>query len=141
MTWPEPTREKHERFCKTEEWDRVRDARGRTGTHHVTYELGLPDGRTLRTRISHPVDRTGYGPAIWAHILRDQLEVGHDVFWRCVLEGVLPDRGAARSARSGLPADLIHMLIHKVGLADDEVAAMTKEEAVDRMRRYWTEGR
>lgn len=140
MTWPEPTREKHERFCKIEEWDRVRDARGRTGTHHVTYELGLPDGRILRTRISHPVDRTGYGPAIWAHILRDQLDVGADVFWRCVLEGVLPDRGAVRSPRAGVPADLVHMLIHKVGLADEVVAAMTKEEAVDRMRRYWTEG-
>ena len=57
MSWPQSTRQDHEKFCGAEGWGLVRDARGRTGTHHVTYELGLPDGRVLRTRISHPVDR------------------------------------------------------------------------------------
>jgi hypothetical protein len=48
----------------------------RTGTHHVTYELDLPDGRILRTRISHPPGRTTYGPSsLWAHVPRDQLQV------------------------------------------------------------------
>ena len=28
---------------------RVRDGRGRSGTHHLTYELLLPDGRLLQT--------------------------------------------------------------------------------------------
>jgi hypothetical protein len=93
VNWPEPTRERHEQFCKAEEWERVRDARGRTGTHHITYELAIPDGRILRTRVSHPVDRTGYGPSMWAHILRDQLNVTEGVFWACVLDAKLPDRG------------------------------------------------
>ncbi|BCB87816.1 hypothetical protein [Phytohabitans suffuscus] len=48
---------------------------------HVTYELTLSDGRVLRTRVSHPVDRTTYGPSIWSHILRDQLDVTNAVFW------------------------------------------------------------
>lgn len=140
MTRPEPTREKHEQFCKIEGWVRVRDAQGRTGTHHVTYEFAVSDGRILRTRISQPVDRTGYGPALWSHILRDQLDVTGETFWQCVLDGVLPRRGAPEPLRESLPADLVHLLLHRVGLADDDVASMTKEQAIARLQRYWTEG-
>lgn len=140
MSRPEPTREHHAQFCHVEEWQRVRDARGRTGTHHVTYQLPLPDGRTLRTRISHPVDRTGYGPSIWAHILRDQLVVDETAFWACVLDKVRPDRGQHRTPREALPADLVHLLIHRVGLHDAEVASMSKEAAIERLNQYWATG-
>lgn len=141
VSWPEPTRKDHEEFCRTEEWRRVRNARGRTGTHHVTYELSLPDGRILRTRISHPPDRTSYGPSMWRHILRDQLDVTEAEFWRCVQDGVRPDRGVPTPPHTALPAELVHLLITRVGLADEEVAAMSKAEAVERLQQYWTEGR
>ena len=95
-TWPQPTRADHEKFCQVEGWQRVRDAKGRAGVHNVTYELVLWDGQVLRTRISHPPDRTTYGPAIWSHLLRDQLKVDQYAFWACVKEGKLPDRGAPR---------------------------------------------
>ncbi|GAA3370692.1 hypothetical protein GCM10020367_18320 [Streptomyces sannanensis] len=140
MSRPQPDRERHDRFCVVEAWKRVRDARGRTGTHHVTYELTLHDGRILRTRISHPVDRTVYGQAMWRHILRDQLDITEDEFWECVLDDRLPDRGAPPVPKESLPADLVHLLIHRVGLAEEEVAALTKEEAVARLQRYWTDG-
>ncbi|MFJ1753098.1 cytotoxic translational repressor of toxin-antitoxin stability system [Kitasatospora sp. NPDC088134] len=140
MTWPEPTRERHEKFCRVEEWERVRDARGRTGTHHVTYELTLPDGRILRTRISHPVDRTGYGPSLWAHILRDQIEVTEDVFWACVLDAVLPNRGAPVLPREALPAQLVHLLLSQVGLTEEQVAELDKARAIERLNQFWTDG-
>lgn len=140
MTWPRPTREDHERFCKTEGWHLVRTARGGTGTHHVTYELDLADGQILRTRISHPVDRSDYGKKLWAHVLRDQLQVDEAEFWACVRDGTVPDRGALEPPAETLPADLVHLLISKVGLDETEVAAMTKEEAVARLQRYWIEG-
>ncbi|MGV0097003.1 cytotoxic translational repressor of toxin-antitoxin stability system [Streptomyces californicus] len=140
MNRPQPSRERHEAFCTREAWDRVRDARGRTGTHHVTYELTLFDGRILRTRISHPVDRTVYGAGIWGHILRDQLVVSEDEFWDCVLDGRLPNRGAPEVPKETLPADLVYMLIHRVGLAEETVAAMTKEDALARLHQYWIEG-
>ncbi len=139
MTWPQPARERHEQFCKVEGWDRVRDARGRTGTHHITYEFGLPDGRILRTRVSHPVDRTTYGAGMWAHILRDQLDVTEDVFWPCVLDGALPDRGAPEPARDALPVDLVYMLINRVGLTEDQVAELDKAQAIARLQQFWTE--
>jgi len=140
MTWPQPTRQDHEKFCRVEGWVRVRDARGRTGTHHVTYELILKDGRILRTRISHPVDRSTYGPSIWGHILRDQLCVSEAEFWACVRDATRPDRGQPGPPAQALPADLVYLLVNRVGLAESEVAAMKTDEAMARLRRYWTEG-
>jgi hypothetical protein len=140
VTWPQPTREDHERFGLTEGWRPVRDARGRTGTHHVTYELDLADGRILRTRISHPVDRSTYGHSMWGHILRDQLHVDEATFWACVQDKVVPDRGMPTPPPEALPADLVHLLISRVGVDEAEVAAMTKEEAVARLHQYWIDG-
>ncbi|NJC68317.1 cytotoxic translational repressor of toxin-antitoxin stability system [Planosporangium thailandense] len=140
MTWPQPTRQDHDKFCGIEGWTPVRDARGRTGTHRITYELNLPDGRVLRTRISHPADRTTYGPSLWSHILRDQLGVSEEEFWTCVRDGVKPNRGIPEVPPEALPADLVSLLITRVGLADSEVAAMSKAEAVERLNRFWTEG-
>lgn len=140
MSWPAPTRKDHDAFCRVEGWRVVRDARGRSGTHHVTYELDTPDGRTLRTRISHQPDRTGYGPGLWRHILRDQLQVTEEEFWACVQDSTSPDRGAPRRPSGGLPAELVHLLITKVGLDETDVAAMSKDQAVARLQQYWAEG-
>ncbi|QXJ25752.1 cytotoxic translational repressor of toxin-antitoxin stability system [Actinomadura graeca] len=140
MTWPQATREDHDRFCRAEGWREVRNARGKTGTHHVTYELDLPDGRVLRTRISHPVDRSDYGRALWSHILRDQLDVNEATFWACVRDGVPPDRGGFGLPKDALPADLIYLLISKVGLSEPEVARMSRDEAIARLQKHWTEG-
>src|SRR4051794_41203434 len=59
------TRDDHQRFCAVEGWVQVRNARGKPVRHHETYELSLFDGRILRTRISRPVNRTTYGPAMF----------------------------------------------------------------------------
>lgn len=140
MRWPRATREDHERFCRAEGWRRVRDAKGRTGTHHVTYELVLPDGQVLRTRISRPPDRTGYGTSLWSHVLRDQLKVTQDAFWACVRDGTLPDRGVPAAPPQALPADLVLLLLTRVGLSEEEVRRLSRPEAIARLQRYWTEG-
>ncbi|GAB2686961.1 hypothetical protein GCM10027271_57230 [Saccharopolyspora gloriosae] len=138
MKPPRATRADHERFCAREGWTRVRNARGRTGTHHVIYELTLPDGRVLRTRISHPPDRSTYGPSLWAHILRDQLQVSEDDFWACVDRKVLPDRGfPVRSSSESLPAELVRLLVHRAGVPEAEIRTMTKDEAITRLNAYW----
>jgi hypothetical protein len=140
VTWPAPTREARGAFCRTEGWQPARNARGQTGTHHVTYELQLHDGRVLRTRISHPVNRETYGEHLWTHILRDQLDVDQATFWVCVQDGKKPDRGAPEAPPEALPADLVHLLLTRVRLSEAEVAAMSKEEAIARMQRYWAAG-
>lgn len=140
MSWQPATRADHDKFCRTEGWTRVRDATGRTGTHHITYELELPDGRILRTRISHPPNRTTYGPAIWAHILRDQLCVDGATFWSAVRDGVKPQRTQSRPQEESIPAEVVTLLINRVGLTREQVAALTREEAIQRLNRFWTEG-
>jgi hypothetical protein len=97
-------------------------------------ELGGED------RVSHPPDRTTYGPGIWSHILRDQLTVDQEAFWACVQEGTRPDRGAPAIPAQALPADLVHLLLTRVGLTEGEVRGLSKPEAVARLQRYWIEG-
>jgi hypothetical protein len=140
VSWPAPTREAHEAFGQAEGWQLVRNARGKTGTHHVIYELQLHDGRILRTRISHPVNRGSYGLEIWSHILTDQLDVDQAAFWACVRDGIRPDRGAPEPPAGALPADLVHLLLTRVHLSEAEVAAMSKDEAIVRMQQYWATG-
>ena len=53
----------------------------------------------------------------------------------------MPDRGTPTRSSPALPADLVALLISRVGLKDQDVAAMTKDEAIARLQRYWTEGR
>lgn len=126
---PAPTRKHHERFCVTEGWVRVKDARGRAAGHHVTFTLVLPCGDVLRTRISHPVDRSSYAPSMWSHILRDQLRVSAGEFWACVLKGELPDRGGPVVPDSALPLHLVARLVRELGLTRDEVGSLSTDEA------------
>lgn len=130
----------HDAFCRIENWVRVRDARGRPVRHHVTYELSLPDGRILRTRISRPVDTTTHGPSLWRAILRDQLVVSEPEFWACVRDKHLPDRGSPTPAHreNALPAGLVHQLLHVAGVPEAEVRIMTLEQALDAMNAHWS---
>lgn len=116
----------------------VTSATGGRVRHHATYELTLDDGSILRTRISRPIDRTTYAPSMWAHILRDQLQVTEDVFWACVRHGVLPARSvpAPRHPRA-LPLHLLNELVTRVGLTPDAAAQLSLEQAVEALAAYW----
>lgn len=121
----------------------VWDARGRPTQHHITYQLRLPDGQVLRTRISRPADGTTYGARLWTHILTDQLDVQLDVseqeFWACVSDGIPPTRGAQAQEPpvNALPAGLVHQLL-KAGVAETDIAGMTLEQAVAAMSAQWS---
>ncbi|MDQ1648691.1 MAG: hypothetical protein QOG60_748 [Frankiaceae bacterium] len=140
MSGPASRRE-HKRFCDIEGWHTVRNACRKEVRHHLTYELPLSDGRVLRTRISRPQNNDSYGPSLWRAILRDQLEVTGAAFWDCLEHHVLPPRPGREvlPTATGLPASLVHQLKTSLGLADAEIAAMSKEEAVARMATYWSQ--
>lgn len=126
--YPAPDRKAHHDFCVTENWTVVRGVQ-----HHLTFELVLHDGRVLRTRVSRPpTSHTTYGRSIWAHILRDQLEVTEPAFWDCVQHGTLPDRGKLTPPATSIPADVVFLLIRR-GVPESEVLVMTKTEAIERL--------
>ena len=141
VSYPAPTRQDHARFCEVEGWNIVRSGAGKRSTHHETYELTLPDGATLRTRISRPPDRTGYGAALWSHILRDQLQISLEEFWQCVRTGDPPDRSMPPAPERAIPTDLAYLLKTRVGLADEQLARMSRQEAIERAQQYWTTGK
>lgn len=113
-------------------------------THHDTYELDLPDGRVLRTRISRPPDKTTYGARMWAHILRDQLDVTAGEFWACVRDGIIPNRrpdGVPEEVDAAIPLEVVELLTGRVGLTRRDLIGMTKEQAISRLNEYWSTGR
>ncbi|KDA06240.1 cytotoxic translational repressor of toxin-antitoxin stability system [Microbacterium sp. CH12i] len=122
---PAPTREDHDDFCANERWTLVRGAAGKPVTHHKTYELTLWDSRILRTRISRPIDRTDYSARMWLHILHNQLEVTHDVFWLCARDGIVPDRGAPKvlRPRKSVPLYLVRELA-RLGMTEPDILAV-----------------
>jgi len=139
MSFPTPTRKDHQRFCEIEGWTEVGSATGRKGRRHITYEFAIGDGRILRTRISQTPNRSDIGRGLFAHILRDQLNVSEESFWTGVADGVPPDRGGRpATTREPLPAELVHLLTVKARFSDDDVRAMSKAEAIEAAQRYWS---
>jgi hypothetical protein len=53
---------------------------------------------------------------------------------------VKPSRRAVATPAETLPAELAFLLVNRVGLAREQIAAMSKAEAIERLNRYWTEG-
>lgn len=137
MTDLQPWHSAHDRFCRTEGWQPVRDEHSETGSRTVTYELTLPDGRALRSRVVQPPPDRCYGPSVWKHILRDQLQVSEPEFWACVRDGKVPDRGVPKPAADALPVGLVHLLINRVGMPESEVMAMSKDQAIARLTQHW----
>ena len=139
MTARPASRREHQRFCAIENWTEVRNARGTTTGHHIAYELALPDGRVLRTRISRPANSERYGVGLWSHILRDQLDVTESEFWTCVDDRIPPTRSTiVEPPASALPAGLVHQLVHTLGLGASEIATLTLAEAISRLTDHWS---
>ena len=137
---PRPlTHADHRAFVETEGWERRGTARGRGRTgDHVRYVLRLADGDVLVTRVSHGAGSIG-DPNLVAAILRDQLRVTEDDFYRCVRHGVLPPRPQPPTPE--LPADtldakLVRNLMRRVGLSQQEVASLDREGAIARWQDY-----
>ena len=138
---PPATRSDHETFCTTEGWAERKRANVELESHRVNYELPLPDGRILYTRISHPVDMSDYGPSIFGHILREQLQVSAEEFWDCVNNQVLPNRGHIQQVTEAIPLGVIRILTQEAHIPESEVRTMTKAEAVARVAEFYTTGK
>ena len=63
-------------------------------------------------------------------------------FWDCVNDKQIPDRGTkARPDVDHIPTDVIWALLHRVGMSESDIQAMTKEEAISRLTLFWTTGK
>jgi len=82
-----PTWTEVERFCQVDRWREVR----RTG--HLHFEKVLADGTVLRTHRSYAA-RKSMSPGRFKAILRHQLRVTEEQFWRALETGESVDRAA-----------------------------------------------
>jgi hypothetical protein len=95
----------------------------------------------LQTKIS----RGGTGiddPALWKHVLRDQLRVSEEEVWAVLAEKRAANRGVVPLAFDAedetLPAYVIEHLL-RAGLPDDEIMQMSEEEALARVHAVWSQ--
>ena len=124
------------KFCENDAWDPKRK------TDHWRYTKTLPDGRTLRTKVSFGSGEIG-DPGLFAAILRQQLEVSEDEFWRVIRDGGparrIPKPAQAPARPSDLSAATV-LQLRKRGVPLDEIKALKSQaEAEDLLRRVTRE--
>ena len=138
-SWPAPERRHHKTFVETEGWTLRGKVAGGNGDH-FRYELALPTGDLLWTKISHPPGKQGYGPRMWSHILKDQLRVTSEEFWACVENGEIPARSVPKPvAGTGIPIGVVNQLVNRFRVPEAEVMALTKEQAIERLGHLYSE--
>ena len=119
----------HQKYVERDGWiEEPNLARGhrRTGDHR-RYRKDLPDGTTLRTKVSHGLDDE-IGVALFQHILRDQLRTSDERFGE-VVRGVAHVSEPPPPQAQTIPGWLVQRLLLTVGLREDEIGAMTADEA------------
>lgn len=138
---PQPTHRQLRRFCEIDGWEETKSARGKTPDHY-RYRKVLGDGQILRTKVSH-----GSGsiedPRMWARIWKEQLGLtSEQQFWEALQSGEAAARHdvASTAEPEHVPRELFWQLVHRVGLTEREAAALSKEEAVQRMSDFWLSG-
>ena len=128
-------------YVEQDGWTQERShARRRSSTgDHWRYSKEQPDGPTLRTKVSHGV-RDEIGPSLFGHILRDQLRVDEATFWAVVHGRTAPDVAGAATAPP-TPGWLVQRLIVTVGMSEDDVRALSAEDAAAAWEAFQTRER
>lgn len=118
-----PTFAELKRFCEQDRWDSKRR------TDHWRFTKKMPDGTLARTKVSFGAGQLN-DPKLFAAILREQLRVSADEFWRVV------DRGGPAIRRlpitpempAELPAWLVGQLM-KEGAKTDVLKGLSEDDA------------
>lgn len=113
-----PTWGEIERFCRIDGW---RESRC---TDHVFFEKVLADGTVLRTHRSFASDKT-MSPGRFQAILRNQLRVSEDDFWRALATGEAVARPSEPpAAEAALPAYVVRVLKEELHLTEAEIGEL-----------------
>lgn len=113
------------KFCENDRWDPKRR------TDHWRCTKRLPDGRTLRTKVSFGSRELG-DRGLFVAILREQLQVTEEEFWRVVREGGPARRAAAPVAAPPTPPllDAATVLqLRKLGVSLDGIRAAERDRS------------
>lgn len=138
MSRKSPTFGDIEDFLEADGWRRVRV--GGRRQRHLRYEKLLANERLLQTQISHARDKS-ISPGRFAAMLREQLEVSREQFWRVIRTGEPVARPVELDEPETTvehPAWVIRVLVEELHLSADEIARLSPQEAVDRVHAHWS---
>ena len=122
-----------ERFCRIDGWQESRR------TDHVFFEKTLADGTVLRTHRSFAGGKT-MSPGRFKAILRNQLRVSEEDFWRALETGEPAARPTKPvEAEPGLPAYLVRVLKIELRLSETEIAELAPAEAERLVYEHWSQ--
>lgn len=95
---------------------------------------GAPD---LRTKVSHDLSAE-IGRDLFHRIVGDQLETTVRHFWDVVRDRIRPGEEELRPRPTSrpIPGWLVARLVHTVGLPEEEVRAVTAQEAMAAWERF-----
>lgn len=128
-----PTWGEVEHFCRVDGWQELR----RTG--HVFFEKTLADGTVLRTHRSFAGRKT-MSPGRFKAVLREQLRVSEQDFWRALETGQAVARPSQPpTADPGLPAYLVRVLKAELHLSEAEIAELEPAEAQRLVHEHWSQ--
>jgi DNA-binding transcriptional regulator YiaG len=128
-----PTWGEIEQFCRIDGWQESRR------TDHVFFEKTLPDGTVLRTHRSFASSKA-MSPGRFKAILRDQLRVSAEDFWRALSTGAAVTRPSEPpTAEPGLPAYLVRVLKSELHLSEAEIAELALAEAERLVHEHWSQ--
>jgi hypothetical protein len=138
LTPAAPTWADIEAFVVADGWRRSPQHGGKR-QRHLFYEKVLDDGRVLQTHLSHSTQKS-LSPGRFSSILRHQLEVSKEEFWRCIGTGAPVDRPVAvEDAPVEHEAWVVAVLVGELHLDPDEIAALTVEEARQIVHDHWSQ--
>jgi predicted RNA binding protein YcfA (HicA-like mRNA interferase family) len=120
-----------EKFLRNDGWTEEPNlVRGRRrGADHKRYQKPQPSGNPLRTKVSRHA-REEIGADLFKRILGQQLRVTEDHFWEVVRGGVPLAGSAGERAPQGKPGWLVQRLIATAGMSEEQVAALSTEDAL-----------
>ncbi len=112
-------------FFHADEWKQDRN----TGDQH--FEKTLLGGRVLRSKRSLGKGSDAISNDLFKWILRVQLEVSEEAFWNAIRTGKPVQRPSSQlpEPTPTLPEWLVGALKREVGISEEDVAKLSREEA------------
>lgn len=142
MTPDAPTWAEIERFLKIDRWTRLSaSSRGGSSQDHIFYEKLLDSGELLQTHISHSAAKRP-SSGRFAAILRDQMKVSREDFWRALRDGVPVDR-PCREASTPPEHDawVLAVLTRDLHMTAEQVASLDVDAAREMVLARWSQPR
>lgn len=122
-------------FCSADQWQQARQ------TKHAIYTKVLADGTSLRTQVSRGRDSETIGADLFHFILRVELLVSEEEFWRTIRTGKPADRPAHPAPPPPVrrpDAGMVFQLRKYLGLGDDEIARLSRDDAIRMLNDHYS---